>query len=78
MRKYGVGAYPTLVVESPDHPPAMSRGYSGKAAVGEFLASGWRGSNTFGLAPTLKGFQDEMERHKRAIVDAGFLDSGPR
>jgi len=77
-RKYGVGSYPTLVVVSSDHPPAMARGYSGKSAVGEFLASGWRGANTFGLAPTLKGFEIEIDKQKARFLDGGLPDSGPR
>ena len=77
-KKYGVGAYPTLVVVSADHPPAMSRGYSGKSEVGEFLASGWRGPDTFGFAPTLKGFKDKLDNQKWAILDGGLPDSGPR
>ncbi len=77
-QKYGIGAYPTLVVVSADHPPAIARGYSGKSAVGEFLASGWRGGNSLGLAPTLKGFQDEIDRQKARILDAGIPDAGLR
>jgi hypothetical protein len=78
-QRFGVGTYPTLVVVSPDHAPAALRGYSGKDAVEEFLASGWRDAKpSLDTGASLDDIRSELERQRNILLDGGYLDAGPR
>ena len=75
QHEYNVASYPTLVIVDGNRRPAMSTGYSDKRSVETFLSTGWKSDHSFVYAPTLKGFQDEMERNKRG-GDGGSADAG--
>jgi hypothetical protein len=78
-QRFGVGTYPTLVVVSTDHAPSVQRGYSGKDAVEEFLASGWRDAKpVLGGGASLDDIKNELERQRNIYLDGGYLDAGVR